>query len=177
MTQSTTPHWPQPPQRHVGVGAVNQGLTDAAQAVVAYFASHACTQASVPEVASFQATYNVSGMPGALTVDGQYGGNTERALQIVLNNAPAAGGGGPVQAIPPNCFGGVIVNGDNYGVVPEVPAADAAPPTTVMPSTTTTTTTTSTPSTMSPWIIGGAAAVVAGGVGYAVYRARKRRRG
>jgi len=169
--QSTTPHWPQPPQHHhVGVGAVNQGLTDAAQAVVNFFAANACTRASIPEVASFQATYNGSGMPGHLTVDGQYGGNTERALQIVLNNAPAAGGGGPVQAVPPNCFG---------MAVPDTPALDPSTPTapTAPATTTTTTTTTSTPSTMSPWIIGGAAAVVAGGVGYAVYRARKRRRG
>jgi hypothetical protein len=168
MMQSTTPHWPQPPQRHVGVGAVNQGLTDAAQAVVNFFAANACTRASVPEVASFQATYNVSGMPGHLTVDGQYGGNTERALQIVLNNSPAAGGGGPVQAVPPNCFG---------MAVPETPVVDVTPAAPVTPTTTTTTTTTTAPSTMSPWIIGGAAAVVAGGVGYAVYRARKRRRG
>jgi hypothetical protein len=169
MMQSTTPHWPQFQPRHVGVGAVNQGLIDAAQAVVNFFAANACTRASIPEVASFQATYNTSGMPGALTIDGQYGGNTERALQIVLNNTPAAGGGGPVQAVPSNCFA---------MAVPETPVLDVTPTATpTTPTTTTTTTTTTTPSTMSPWIIGGAAAVVAGGVGYAIYRARKRRRG
>jgi hypothetical protein len=147
-----------------GMGAATDDLQTAGAAVMAYFASHPCTQAKVTEVETFQLTYNASGMPGQLTVDGQYGGNTQRALQNVLNTAPAAGGGGPVQQAPQNCFG---------MSVPDIPALDA--PTAPATTTTTTTTPAASTSSVSPTAVALAVAAVVGGVGYAVYRARKRR--
>lgn len=166
MRTSTTPHWSNCGfGGAVGVGASQDDLTAAAQAVVTYFASNPCTQASIPVVQTFQLTYNASGMPGQLTVDGQYGGNSERAVQNALNMAPAAGGGGPVQAAPTNCFG---------MSVPDIPAVD--PPTSGGAATTTTTTTTPSATSGGPssGVVALAVAAVVGGVGYAVYRARKR---
>jgi len=159
----TTQHWPSY-DRPRGLGAATDDLQNAASDVVAFFAANPCSHATIPVVQTFQLTYNASGMPGQLTVDGQYGGNTQRALQNVLNTAPAAGGGGPVQQAPQNCFG---------MSVPDIPALDPATPGA------TTTTTTSTPaastSKVSTTAVALAVAAVVGGVGYAVYRARKRR--
>jgi hypothetical protein len=101
-----------------GLGAPADAIS-AAQDLVNYLNANGCTQSSVSQVSAFQAAYNASGSPGQLTVDGQYGGNSQAALQYILDNAPAAGGGGPTQAAPTNCFG---------MPVPAIPGLDPTPP-------------------------------------------------
>ncbi len=162
MTQSTTPHWPQPPQRHVGVGALGFGpnISAAATAMNDALLAHGYKYSDMSLYRAFQTE---AGLPA----DGFPGAGTMAALGDEMQRQ----GGllAPVQIYP------WLASGGYDGVNAPLPS-EWQPP--AAPTTTpTTTTTTSTPSTMSPWIIGGAAAVVAGGVGYAVYRARKRRRG
>jgi hypothetical protein len=166
MTQSTTPHWPQ--IRHVGVGALGFGpnISAAATAMNDALLAHGYKQSDMPLYSAFQteAGLTADGFPGAATM-AALGDEMQRQGGLLA----------PVQIYPwlgpPNGYDGV------NAPLPSEWQPAAAPTTTKPATTTTTTTTTSTPSTMSPWIIGGAAAVVAGGVGYAVYRARKRRRG
>jgi len=103
-------------------------------------------------------------------VDGEYGPNTQRALQNVLD-AIGAANNGPSQAAPTNCF-------PELGAVPTVPALDVTPtptpatPAAVMP----TVTPPASMASMTPWIIGGAAVAGAGVVGYAYWRKHKRSR-
>jgi hypothetical protein len=153
-----------------GVGAaLLQGDTTviaAANGLLAYYDTNTPSQASVPAVSAFQAAYNASGQPGALTVDGQYGPNTQKALQNVIDAAEA--GVGPTQAAPPNAWG---------TAPPAVPAPDVAPATPTGPGTLvlpeTTIVGTPTPN-YTPWIIGGAVAAGAGLVGYTYWKKHRR---
>jgi hypothetical protein len=171
---ASLPHWPQPQDdhhHHVGVGAhaVLPGDTTviaAANDLLAYFDNNPCSQVSIAPASAFQSAYNASGLPGALTVDGKYGGNTQAALQAVINSVEVSMG--PTQTAPLNCFG---------MAVPAVPAPNPAPAPAATTTTTTTSTATTSSSSISPVVIGAAAVAVVGGVGYAVYRARRRQRG
>ncbi len=161
--------------RWAGIGAHallqgNRTEVSAANMVLAYFDNNPCTKASIPVVSDFQRAYNASGLPGSLTVDGQYGPNTQQALQNVIDMAEA--GIGPTQAAPPNCWG---------TAVPAMPAPDAGqvvvtPP--ASPTTTTVTTNVNPPPSTSwtPWVIGGAAVAGAGVVGYAYWKKHHRGR-
>lgn len=177
LGRTTTPHWPQ----RVGVGQVqnpnNRPEINAAVDLMAYFATNGCSRASIPVVKMFQVAYNASGLPGQLTEDGEYGPNSQRALQNTLDEAQADAGVGPSEQAPTNCF-------PEYGNVPSVPALDVTPAsgggggTTTLPTTTVTSTTTPTSSKSSAalWIIGSAAAVGATALGVSYYRKRKRMR-
>lgn len=161
---TTTPHW-------TGLGAAvlpgDTTVVAAANGVLAFFDANPCTKASIPAVSAFQSAYNASGLPGALTVDGQYGPNTQKALQNTIDSVET--GMGPTQAAPQNCFD------PNLPAVPAPDVVPAAQPPAANATTTTTTTTTGHGSAMNPGVVAAAAALVVGGVGYAVYRARKRR--
>lgn len=158
-----------------GLGAVdlanpsNLPIIDAANAVIDYLNSNGCTQASIPAVATFQTQYNATGQPGQLTVDGQYGGNTQAALQNIINQATADAGAGPAQSAPANCFG---------MAVPARPALDpplAGGSSTTITTTTTDTTSTSTMPTWAPWLVGGAVVAGAGLIGYTIWKKKHRR--
>lgn len=95
-----------------GFGDVSTALS-AADNLMTKFSSTPPSRAVVPEVSAFQSAYNGSGLPGSLTVDGQYGPNTEAALQKVLDLRS------PPQAAPANVFSTAI---------PSTPAADTPPP-------------------------------------------------
>jgi hypothetical protein len=175
---TTTPHWPQvqPRTGNVGVGAAappnpqNRAEINAVTDMIAFFDSNGCTRASLPVVKVFQIAYNQSGLPGRLTEDGQYGGNTERAAQNTLDEAQADAGAGPSQQAPANCFG---------MAVPATPGLDPAPPPAPHPGggpvTPTTPTTSASSSNTAWWLIGSAAAVGATALGVAYYRKRHRR--
>jgi len=175
MSMQTTPHWPQVGVGRAGVGSAvlpgDRTEIAAANGVLAYFDNNPCTRASIPVVADFQRAYNASGLPGSLSVDGQYGPNTQRALQNVIDEAEA--GLGPTQGAPPNCFAATEAPVPAPDVTPVAPATPATPanPTTVVvnPS--------STSPNYVPYVVGGvvAAAAVAGGVILA--KRRKRRHG
>ena len=161
------------PMRWTGAGAVDlqnpnsRPVIDAANTLIDWFQSNACTQASIPAVSQFQTAYNASGLPGTLTVDGQYGGNSQAALQNVMNQAAADAGAGPAQQAPTNCFG---------MAVPATPALDPTPATPSGPQTLPTIVVTGNPPTdYTPWIIGAAVAGGAGLVGYAAWKRHKRR--
>lgn len=178
---SFVPHKPWGYDRRLGFGAPSTDLINATNGLLAYFTQNQCTQASFAECSTFQTQYNASGLPGSLTVDGQYGGNTQSALQNAIN-AMAAVNMGPAQSAPPNCFTGVVVNGENYGVVPSTPAPDAGAPTTsptAAPSTTPTSQTVvvnQPPSTnWAPVLIAGAVTLGAAAVGYAYLKKHHRR--
>lgn len=158
----------------IGLGDVSSIITQA-QAVVSYFTQNPCTQNPVGVVSDFQTAYNGAGGAGSLTVDGQYGGNTQAALQEVLNAAPAAGGGGPTQTAPQNCFQGVVVNGTDYGAVPATPAPDTTV-TNVLGQSVIPGSNGSTPVNWVPVYIGAGVAAVLGVVGYAVWAKRHHRR-
>lgn len=149
------------PQR-VGVGAIDTTQGAGAQAytaatlVVTYFASNPCTQSSIQQVSDFQTAYNAAGGAGQLTVDGQYGGNTQAALQEVLSSTAGAA------TAPQNCFN---------MVVPSVPALDP-----VTPQGTIDTTQIQTAFDWTPWLIGGGVAATLGVIGYAVWAKRHHRR-
>jgi hypothetical protein len=121
-----------------------------ASALLTWLTSNACTQATVPEVSQFQTDYNSGGFSGQLTVDGQYGGNTQAALQEVLGTAA-----------PANCFG---------MSVPTTPALDNAVTTPgTIPQTVV-------DSSATPWIIGGAALLGVGILALAYHHKHKRGR-
>ncbi len=159
----------------IGAGAMtaipnpmNRAEINAAQDLLAYFNVNPCSQASLPVVTAFQNAYNASGLPGKLTMDGQYGGNTQKALQNVMDEAQADAGAGPSQQAPTNCFG---------MTVPATPALDPTPApggNTPVPSIA--------PITVygtpghNPWLIAGAIALGAAGIAYAVHLKKKRRR-
>ena len=155
--------------RFIGA-ALLQGDTTAiaaANGLLGYFDTNAPSKASVPAVSAFQAAYNASGNPGSLTVDGQYGPNTQKALQNVIDGAEA--GLGPTQGAPANAWG---------TAPPAVPAPDVAPTVTpsgpgtlVLPETTIVGTPTP---NYTPWIIGGAAAAGVGLVGYTYWKKHRR---
>lgn len=128
--------------RRAGLGDAAAAATSGA-ALVAWLAANGCTQASVPAVSQFQTDYNGSGLAGQLTVDGQYGPNTQTALQNVLGSGSTA---------PDNCFG---------GTPPSTPALDSA---TGITTSNGTTIAASSPD-YSNWIIGGAAALGVGIIG------------
>lgn len=146
----------------------NRPEINAAIDLLAYLDANGCTQASLPVVASFQTAYNASGLPGRLTVDGQYGGNTERALQNAMNEAQNDAGSGPSQQATPNCFG---------MTVPTIPAVDVTPvtPPPVAPATPPVAPPPSAPMNWTPLLIGGAVVVGAGGIYYAYWRKHHRR--
>jgi hypothetical protein len=175
VPRTTTPHHPQHQtqnqvqydrdwrSRAWGYSGPPAGFGDlaSAQATVAPLIARivaGCTRASLPEVSAFQAAYNTSGLPGQLTIDGQYGGNTQAAVQLVLNQV-----NGPPQAAPTNCFG---------MAVPATPALDpVAPAGPISPSTPTPPTSMN----MGPIVIGGAALLGVGVVVYAWKRKKHKR--
>jgi hypothetical protein len=142
-------------------------VIDAAEALLTYFDTNPCSQASLPAVSAFQTAYSTSGLPGNVSIDGKYGGNTQKALDNTIGQSQADANHLDVtQQAPTNCFG---------MVVPDVPATN--PPVSVTPAnpatpgTTTNTTTTTTVIKPTPWgtIALVAAAVAATGlVGYSV---------
>jgi hypothetical protein len=153
-----------------GIGsALLQGDTTivaAANGLLAYYDTNTPSKANVPAVAAFQQAYNASGMPGALTVDGQYGPDTQKALQNTIDANEA--GLGPTQPAPANAWGAAL---------PAVPAPDVAPATPAGPGTLvlpeTTIVGTPTPN-YTPWIIGGVAAAGASLVGYTYWKKHRR---
>jgi hypothetical protein len=179
MNGSTTAHWPQAPSRSRGVGTVNNPVNraeiNAANDLLAYLATSGCSKASLPVVVAFQNAYNASGLPGQLTLDGQYGPNTQRALQNTLDEAQNDAGAGPSESAPSNCF-------PEYGQEPSIPKLDrpvAPPPAPAPPSTTTTTTTTVTgdaakKSNAGVIIVAATATAVAGTLGYRYWKKHRR---
>lgn len=149
-----TPHGA-PIQRRFGLGDAAAAVTSGA-ALVAWLTANGCTQSSVPAVSQFQTDYNSSGLAGQLTVDGQYGPNTQTALQNVLGSNGTA---------PDNCFG---------GTPPTTPALDSA--TGITTSSGTTVAASSSSPDYSNWIIGGAAILGVGIVGFAYWRHKHPRR-
>jgi hypothetical protein len=130
----------------------------AAADLMAFFATNAPSRDSVPQVGAFQAAYNTSGLPGSLTVDQQYGPNTQVALNNVI---------GPSQLAPQNVFS---------DVVPSTPEPDA-PPAPVPGGSTPSSSITPAGATgiPTPVIIGGAA-VLGAGLIYWAYRRKKHHR-
>lgn len=149
----------------------NRAEINAAEDLIAYLNYYGCSKASLPVCKAFQVAYNQSGLPGSLTEDGEYGPNTERALQNTLDEAQNDAGVGPSQQAPANCF-------PEYGAVPSTPALDRpvnvtpAPATPVAPITPA-----AAPTNMKPYyIVGGAAAAGIAALGYAYWRKHKRSR-
>jgi len=124
----------------------------AAADLMAFFATNAPSRDSVPQVSAFQSAYNSSGLPGSLTVDGQYGPNTQVALNNVI---------GPSQLAPQNVFS---------DVVPTTPQPDEPPA--PAPTTPTAITPAGATGIPTPVIIGGAAVLGAG----LIYWAWKRKK-
>lgn len=146
-------------KRRFGLGDAAAAATSGA-ALVAWLNANGCTQSSVSQVSQFQTDYNSSGLPGQLTVDGQYGPNTQAALDAVLGTSGTA---------PTNCFG---------GTPPATPALDSQ--TGIQTSSGTTVTPTSNPAGVtdySPYIIAGSALVGAGILGWALWRYYHPKRG
>ena len=166
-----------------GVGAYvalpnpqNRPEISAAIDFLAYYDANGCSRSSLPVVVALQNAYNASGLPGQLTTDGEYGPNTQRALQNVMDEAQADAGAGPSQQAPANCF-------PEYGSVPSIPALDVTPasPTPATPSGTytapvTTVTGDTGQSNKAMLLIGGAVAAVAAGGGYYYWKKHKRGR-
>jgi hypothetical protein len=149
---------------------MRRGFGDTAASTPALIArlAQGCRQTYIAQVAAFQVDYNASGLGPAITVDGLYGGNTQAALQLVLDAS-----GSPAQQAPRNCFGDPIpaAPGPNADALAVIPAAAVTP----TPAVQTITTTSTASVDMTPWIIGGAVAVAAGLVGYTWWKKRKRR--
>lgn len=143
----------QPVRRRFGLGDA-AAAQSAGSTLVAWLVANGCTQNSVPQVSAFQAAYNASGLGPAITVDGQYGGNTQAALQLALGTDATA---------PNNCFA---------MAVPATPGLDAGVTTT---STTDAngnpvTITGATPTDYSNWIIAGSAIAGIGILGWAYWK-------
>jgi hypothetical protein len=162
------------PQRTSGFGAhaalpnpQSRPEISAADDLLAYLDVNACTRDSIPVVASFQVAYNASGLPGQLTANGQYGPNTERALQNTLDEAQGDAGAGPSQSAPANCFG---------RAVPATPAVDPVGPgpTPTTPMAPTTASTNPPSASATPYIIGGAVLAGAGLIGYTYWKKKRR---
>jgi hypothetical protein len=169
-TQTTTPHWN-------GFGAValpnpqNRAVINAANDLLASLDSGA-VQGSLPVVSAFQNAYNASGLPGQLTVDGEYGPSSQRALQNAMDQAQADAGAGPSQAAPQNAYSNTesTIPALDPTVAPATPGAPGAPG---APGSATVVVDTAPPNYV-PYAIAGvaAAAVVAGVV---IARRRKKR--
>ena len=87
----------------------------AAQALLTYLSQNGCSQGFIQQVADFQNAYNATGLGPQISPDGNYGGNSQAALQIVLNSVnPPAG------TAPDNCYG---------MPVPSMPGANPTPAT------------------------------------------------
>ena len=181
MKASAAPHWPGLGKNNdLGAYAAlpnpqNRAEINAAIDFLAYYDVNGCSKKSLPVVVALQNAYNASGLPGQLTDDGEYGPNTQRALQNIMDEAQADAGAGPSQQAPANCF-------PEYGNVPSIPALDrpnAAPTSTpgqmTLPVTTITPSESTKPSTAT-LLVGGAVAAVAGGLGYWYWKKHKRGR-
>jgi len=178
---TTTPHWPS----RVGVGDPPPALPnpqgrpeiDAATSLIAYLATNGCTQASIPVCTVFQTAYNTAAAQGTyqgqLTPDGQYGGDTQRALQNVMDQAQADAGAGPSQQAPQNCFASTNTP---YATEPAVPALDVTPPAAGGSTSPTTVVVNPAPTSNNTALYIGVAAVAVAAVGAGIYVARRRRR-
>jgi hypothetical protein len=157
----------------IGAGSAvlpgDSAVIAAANALLAYYDNNAPTTASITTVSAFQSAYNASGQPGVLTVDGQYGPNTQRALQNVIDSAEA--GLGPTQGAPANAWGTAPPATPAPDVAPAVPATPNGPGTYVAPTITVVGTP---PTNYTPWIIGGVAAAGVGLVGYTYWKKHRR---
>ena len=193
MKRTNTPHWPglgEPDLGDVEIGTPNNDMgigayaalpnpngrpeISAAVDLLAYFDVNGCSRSSLPVVTAFQNAYNASGLPGQLTLDGEYGPNTQRALQNVMDEAQADAGAGPSQQAPANCF-------PEYGQVPSIPALDRPASTPATPSGTYTAPVTTVvgdtgKKNTAMLLIGGAVAAVAAGGGYLYYKKHRRGR-
>jgi hypothetical protein len=158
-------------------------IYDDAAAVVQYFTANPCTISSVPAVVTFQTSYNASAMPGQLSIDGEYGGNTQAALQNVINTGFVTGTSGPTQTAPTNCFGMAVPAVPALDVAPDaaalasggvapLPGAQLPPP----PIPKAVITPTKPPPNYIPWIVGGLLAGGTVGILYASHIYRKQRR-
>lgn len=150
----------------------NRAEINAAEDLIAYLNYYGCSKTSLPVCKAFQVAYNQSGLPGSLTEDGEYGPNTERALQNTLDEAQNDAGAGPSQQAPANCF-------PEYGGVPSTPALDrpnAAPSTPATPATPVVAPSAAPTSKTPYYIVGGVAAAGIGLLGYAYWRKHKRSR-
>lgn len=153
----------------------NRAEISAAIDFLAYYDTNGCSRASLPVVVALQNAYNASGLPGQLSIDGEYGPNSQRALQNIMDEAQADAGSGPSQQAPANCF-------PEYGNVPSIPALDRPNAATIPPPTSgsttlpTTTVTGGAPNNKAILLVGGAAAAVAGGLGYWYWKKHKRGR-
>jgi hypothetical protein len=148
----------------------NRPEINAADDLLAYFDTNACTRESLPVVTAFQNAYNASSLPGRLTPDGQYGPNTQSAVQLTLDEAQSDSGSGPSQSAPTNCFGGAI---------PTTPSVDPTPSTPPTPGGSTPTPSsapTGPNSSRTPLIIGGFAVAGAALIGYTYWKKHHRGR-
>jgi hypothetical protein len=145
---------------------LTQEVVNAAGALLQNLQANGCSRSPVGVVSTFQSAYNNAGLAGALSVDGQYGPNTQSALQAVLNATQS-----PPQAAPANCF-------PELGPPPAVPHLDAPQPSPITPvlppgppappNNTNVTVTGGTSNTVA-WIIGGAIVAAAAIGGWAWY--------
>jgi hypothetical protein len=133
--------------RRAGLGDAAAAQTSGS-ALVAWLVSNGCTQASVPQVTQFQNDYNASGLGPAITVDGQYGGNTQAALNLALGGTAAA---------PDNCFNMAVPATPGPDTSSNAAAANTGGGTPV--------TITGSSADYSSWIIGGAAVLGVGILG------------
>lgn len=159
-------------RRGLGVATVSPELNAAALGLVNYLAANGCTQASFTACSTFQAAYNGSGFPGQLSIDGQYGGNTMRALQNVLDSGQVDGGSGPTMTAPADCFQG----NPTYGPEAVTPGLDVTPPTPAPTNTTSVVVNNPPPPKPTNWLIWGAVLAGGGAVGYAYWKKHRRGR-
>lgn len=75
-------------------------VIQAAQTLLTYLSQNGCSQGYIQEVYDFQNAYNGTGLGPAITADGDYGPNSQAALQLVLNSVTP-----PAGQAPDNCYG------------------------------------------------------------------------
>lgn len=144
----------------------NRPEINAAIDLLAYLDTYGCSKASLPVVKVFQVDYNASGLPGQLTDDGEYGPNTEVALQNVMDEAQNDAGAGPSEQAPTNCFSPNL---------PTTPTVDVAPTTAPAPTVQPAITVTGSTIDYTPYVVGGLAAAAAA-TAAGIYYARKRKK-
>jgi hypothetical protein len=147
-----------------GAGFGDLATAEAAAGVLmTKFSSAPPSRAVVGEVSAFQSAYNGSGLPGSLTVDGQYGPNTQAALQAVLNQSVVDG---PPQAAPQNVFSTSVPSTPEPDVGPVGPVSPTQPTAPITPAGAT--------GIPTPVIVGGAAVLGAGLIYWAWKRKHRR---
>lgn len=114
-----------PPGGSAAPNANNSPAIQAAQGALDYLSQNGCPAQGtfVQQIADMQNAYNASGLGPQITPDGDYGPNSQAALQLILNSVnPPAG------TAPTNCYNLPVpaVPGPN---APATPAGPSAGPT------------------------------------------------